>query len=112
MGSRKDRKTRWTLCQLIITIEAKVKGDLGEPPSEIVQSSVENEKVSEETPAETKPIVLDNTSLKHLILQTGLLLIVVLYKSSQNWLCFLGGKIKSYLSDMKQAILNWWNSSG
>ena len=90
----------------------KVQSDLGEAPSEIVQSNVENEEVSEGTPAETEPIVLDNTSLKHLILQTGLLMIVVLYKSTQTWFCFIGGKVISDLSDMKQAILNWWNSSG
>ena len=88
------------------------KSDLEEPPSEIVQSSEVNEEVSEGIREEKEPIVLDNTSLKHLVLHTGLLMIVVLYKSSQNWFCFIGDRVKSCLSYMKQAILNWWNSSG
>jgi len=90
----------------------KVQSDLEEPPSEIVQSCEEIKEVSEGTSSETEPIALDISSLKHLILQTGLLMIVVLYESNQNWLYFIGGKVKSYLSDMKQVILNWWNSSG
>ena len=90
----------------------KVKSDFELPSSDTVQSCKEDfdEEVSEETPAKTEPNVSDNTSLKHILLQTGLLLIVVLYKSCQNFLCFIGKKLISYLSDIKQTILQWWNS--
>ena len=90
----------------------QIKSDLKLPTCDNVESSKEDcdEEVSEEVSVKAKPGVIDNSSFRHILLQAGLLIIVVLYKSCQNFLCIIGEKLMSCLSDMKYAIIQWWNS--
>lgn len=90
----------------------QIKSDLKLPTCDNVESSKEDsdKEVSEEVSVKAKPGVIDNSSFRHILLQAGLLIIVVLYKSCQNFLCIIGEKLMSCLSDMKYAIIQWWNS--
>ena len=109
-GRGKIFNSNKTSCANLVKQSFKVRNDFEVPYYDTDQSSEEEDTIAEKEPKEVESNEFDEFSLNRLLLQTGLLMIVVFYKSCQNGLYFLGERLRNYLSDAKFAFLEWWNN--